>query len=129
MSHKTKWRTISIAIYIIFVIVAVSLKLLTPARVGLSWSIFWYIAVAGFLYYFYFKNVAYQEVIYYARELHLSRSDLEAIVPDRKNTAEVPDPDHPNIFSPLVQVPLEIINKLTTDLEKRAKDAQVTPFK
>ena len=129
MSHKTKWRTISIAIYIIFVIVAVSLKLLTPARVGLSWSIFWYIAVAGFLYYFYFKNVAYQEVIYYARELHLNRSDLEAIVPDRKNTAEVPDPDHPNIFSPLVQVPLEIINKLTTELEKRAKDAQVTPFK
>ena len=129
MSHKTKWRTISIAIYIIFVIVAVSLKLLTPARVGLSWSIFWYIAVAGFLYYFYFKNVAYQEVIYYARELHLSRSDLEAIVPDRKNTAEVPDPDYPNIFSPLIKVPLEIINKLTTELEKRAKDAQVTPFK
>ncbi|WP_054708576.1 hypothetical protein [Secundilactobacillus paracollinoides] len=90
---------------------------------------FWYIAAAGLAYYFYFKNISYQEVVYYARQLNLDRSDLEAIVPNRKNTAEVPDPAHPNMFSPIVQVPLGILNHLSDELIKQAKEQSVAPFK
>lgn len=121
--------TISIVIYVIFVICAVEFKLLDPAKIGWSWTVFWYIAAAGFMYYFYFKNMAYREVIYYARQFHLTKTDLEAIVPNRKNTAEVPDPDHPNIFTPLIQVPLSVTNPLTDVLEKRAKKENVKPFR
>jgi hypothetical protein len=81
------------------------------------------------MYYFYFKNMAYQEVIYYARQFHLKKVDLEAMVPDRKNTAEVPDPDHPNMLIPLIQVPLSVTNRLTDVLEQRAKTENVKPFK
>lgn len=121
--------TISVIIYVIFVICAVEFKLLDPAKIGLSWTVFWYIAAAGFMYYFYFKNMAYQEVIYYARQFHLTKTDLEAMVPDRKSTAEVPDPEHPSILTPLIQVPLSVTNRLTDVLEKRAKEENVTSFK
>ncbi|HBF74417.1 MAG TPA: hypothetical protein DDW71_04065 [Lactobacillus sp.] len=129
MTHRAKWMTISVVIYVIFVVCAVAFKLLDPAKIGLSWTVFWYIAAAGLMYYFYFKNMAYQEVIYYARQFHLKKVDLEAMVPDRKNTAEVPDPDHPNILIPLIQVPLSVTNRLTDVLEKRANEENVKPFK
>ncbi|KRM73281.1 hypothetical protein FC82_GL001473 [Secundilactobacillus collinoides DSM 20515 = JCM 1123] len=115
--------------YVIFVVICIIFKLLRPADIGWSWSVFWYIAAAGIAYYFYFKNVAYQEVVYYAKKLQMNRSDLEAIVPNRKNTAEVPDPDHPNIFSPIVQVPLAILNRLSDELIKQAKEQEIPPFK
>lgn len=129
MTHHTKWRLLSIAIYVIFVIICIAFKLLRPSDIGMAWSIFWYIAAAGLAYYFYFKNISYQEVVYYARQLNLDRSDLEAIVPNRKNTAEVPDPAHPNMFSPIVQVPLGILNQLSDELIKQAKAQSVVPFK
>lgn len=129
MTHRAKWMTISVIIYVIFVICAVEFKLLDPAKIGLSWTVFWYIAAAGFMYYFYFKNMAYQEVIYYARQFHLTKTDLEAMVPGRKSTAEVPDPEHPSILTPLIQVPLSVTNRLTDVLEKRAKEENVTSFK
>lgn len=129
MTHRVKWASISIVIYVIFVACAIGFNLLNPAKIGISWTIFWYVAAAGLMYYFYFKNMAYQEVIYYARQLKLSKTDLEAMVPDRKNTAEVPDPDHPNILTPLIQVPLSVTNVLTDVLEKRAKDAGIAAFK
>ncbi len=129
MTHHTKWRLLSIAMYVIFVVICIIFKLLRPADIGWSWSVFWYIAAAGIAYYFYFKNVAYQEVVYYAKKLQMTRSDLEAIVPNRKNTAEVPDPDHPNIFSPIVQVPLAILNRLSDELIKQAKEQEIPPFK
>ncbi|WP_175279790.1 hypothetical protein [Secundilactobacillus collinoides] len=86
MTHHTKWRLLSIAMYVIFVVICIIFKLLRPADIGWSWSVFWYIAAAGIAYYFYFKNVAYQEVVYYAKKLQMNRSDLEAIVPNRKKT-------------------------------------------
>ncbi|WP_279404062.1 hypothetical protein [Secundilactobacillus kimchicus] len=43
-------------------------------------------------YYFYFKNVSYQEVIYYARALHLDQAALEALVPDRKKNGRGAQP-------------------------------------
>ena len=129
MTHRIKWATLSIVIYVIFVACAIAFKLLDPAKIGLSWTVFWYIAAAGLMYYFYFKNMAYREVIYYARQFHLTRLDLETMVPNRKKTAEVPDPDHPSIFTPLISVPLSVTNRLTDILEKRAKDEHVAPFK
>ncbi|GAW98273.1 hypothetical protein [Secundilactobacillus mixtipabuli] len=129
MTHRAKWTVISVAIYVVFVICAVVFKLLDPARIGLSWTVFWYVAAAGFMYYFYFKNMAYQEVIYFARQFHLTKADLETMVPDRKATAEVPDPERPGILTPLIQVPLSVTNRLTDALEKRAKAEHVTPFK
>lgn len=129
LTHRTKWQLISTLIYIVFVIAAVVFKFLDPARIGIAWTIFWYVAVAGFMYYFYFKNMAYQEVIYYAHQFHLTQRDLEEMVPDRKKTAEVPNPEHPNILSPLIQVPLAVTNPLTDILEARAKEEDVAPFK
>ncbi|MTV82785.1 hypothetical protein [Secundilactobacillus folii] len=129
VTHRVKWASISIIIYVIFVVCAVVFNFLDPAKIGISWTIFWYVAVAGFMYYFYFKNMAYQEVVYYARQFHLTKTDLEAMVPDRKKTAEVPDPERANIFTPLISIPLNVTNRLTDILEKRAHDEGVAPFK
>lgn len=129
MTHRAKWLTISVVIYAVFAACTVEFKLLDPAQIGLSWTVFWYVAAAGFMYYFYFKNMAYREVIYYARQFHLTKADLEVMVPDRKKTSEVPDPDHPSILTPLIQVPLSVTNRLTDTLEKRAKAEHIEPFK
>lgn len=129
MTHRAKWLSISVIIYAVFVVCAVAFKLLDPAKIGMSWTVFWYVAAAGFMYYFYFKNMAYREVIYYARQFHLTKADLEALVPNRKSTAEVPDPEHPGLLTPLIQVPLSVTNRLTDTLEKRAKEEHIAPFK
>ncbi len=40
MTHHTKWRLLSIAIYVIFVIICIAFKLLRPSDIGMAWSIF-----------------------------------------------------------------------------------------
>ncbi|WP_288531753.1 hypothetical protein [uncultured Secundilactobacillus sp.] len=128
MTQHRKWQLISILAYVAFIVLAIVFKFLDPAKIGLSWTIFWVVFGAGIAYYFYFKNVSYQEVIYYARALHLDQAALEALVPDRKKTAEVPNPDRPNMFSPLAQVPIGVLNTLTDELAKQAKAAGIAKF-
>ena len=80
-------------------------------------------------YYFYFKNVSYREVIYYAKKLGYHKDDLVSMVSKLKETQDVPDPDHPHIFSPFAKVPLTVVNQLTDQLEVIAKDQNIPPYR
>lgn len=128
MTHRVKWAISAILIYVVFVVCAVVFDLLDPRQIGLAWTIFWYVVVAGIVYYLYFKNLAYQEVLYYARQLHLSKTDLAALVPNRPKTVALPDPAHPSLLAPVYQLPLSVTNQLTEVLIKRAKEAGIPRF-
>ncbi|WP_143462629.1 hypothetical protein [Levilactobacillus enshiensis] len=129
MTHKQRWAAISVAIYVVFVIAAVVIGFLNPSQIGLEWTIFWYFAVAGLCYYFYFKNVSYREVVYYAKQLGLHKEDLVALIPHLKETQDVPDPDRPIFFSPFAKVPISVVNQLTDQLAPRAKEQGIEPYR
>ncbi|WP_203642078.1 hypothetical protein [Levilactobacillus andaensis] len=129
MTHKQRWAAISIAIYVIFVIAAVVIGFLDPSQIGLEWTIFWYFVMAGLCYYFYFKNVSYREVVYYAKQLGLHKEDLVALIPHLKETQDVPDPDRPNFLSPFAKIPISVVNQLTDQLEPRAKEQDIAPYR
>lgn len=67
MTHKQTWATVSTVIYVAFILAAVFTGFLNPSQIGLEWTIFWVVVVAGLCYYFYFKNISYREVVYYAK--------------------------------------------------------------
>jgi len=129
LTHKQRWAAISIAIYVIFVIAAVVIGFLDPSQIGLEWTIFWYFVMAGLCYYFYFKNVSYREVVYYAKQLGLHKEDLVALIPHLKETQDVPDPDRPSFLSPFAKVPISVVNQLTDQLEPRAKEQDIAPYR
>lgn len=128
MKNKTKWLTISIIIYIIFAIAVTASGLVAPSKIGLAWTLFWYLAVALFMVYFYYKSTNYDAVVYYAKQLHLTEEDLREMVPDIKKSDDVPNPDKPNLFSPIVQVSFKVLNALLPQLEKQAKEHQIPRF-
>ena len=129
LTHKQRWALLSVALYIVFVIAAITTGFLDPSKVGLQWTIFWYFCGAGLAYYFYLKNVSYREVVYYAQKLGLHKDDLKAMVPKLKETQDVPDPDKPNFFSPFAKVPITVVNELTDQLEPQAQQANIPPYK
>ncbi|GAK47284.1 hypothetical protein LOSG293_040300 [Secundilactobacillus oryzae JCM 18671] len=128
MKTKTKWLIISVIIYIIFVVAVTPTGILSPAQIGLPWTIFWYVVAAMFMYYFYYKNVSYAEVIYYAQQLKLTEDELRNMVPDIKKSEDVPNPAKPNLFSPLVQVSFRILNDLLPKLQQMAKEKGIEDF-
>lgn len=128
MTTKHRWAAISVAIYVVFILAAVVIGFLNPARIGLQWTIFWVVAVAGLCYYFYFKNISYRVVIYYAKKLDLHKADLASLVPNLKDTQDVPDPDRPNLLSPFVGIPISVTNQLTEQLIDQAQQANIPPF-
>lgn len=129
MTHKQTWAIVSTVIYVAFILAAVLTGFLNPSQIGLEWTIFWVVVVAGLCYYFYFKNVSYREVIYYAKKLDYHKDDLVALVPKLKETQDVPDPDHPHFFSPFAGIPLAVTNRLTEQLEPLAKKQQILPYR
>jgi len=129
LTHKQRWAAISALIYVVFVVAAIVIGFLDPSKIGLEWTIFWYFVVAALCYYFYFKNVTYREIVYYAKELGLHKVDLEALVPNRKETQDVPDPDHPDFFSPFAKVPINVVNVLSDKLIPLAKEQGIPLYK
>lgn len=129
MTAKQCWASISILLYIAFVLVAIFTGIIAPKQVGLEWTIFWYFTAAGLCYYFYFKNVSYREVIYYAKKLGYHKDDLVSMVSKLKETQDVPDPDHPRLFSPFAKVPLTVVNQLTDQLEAQAKEQHIPRYR
>lgn len=129
MTSKQRWAALSVLIYIVFVLIAIFTGFIAPSQIGLEWTIFWYFTVAGLCYYFYFKNVSYREVIYYAKKLGYHKDDLVSMVSKLKETQDVPDPDHPHIFSPFAKVPLTVVNQLTDQLEVLAKAQNIPPYR
>lgn len=129
MTHKQHWAALSGALYLLFIVAAWFTNFLDPSRIGLEWTIFWLVTVAGLAYYFYFKNVIYREVIYYAQQLDYHKADLLALVPDLKPNQDVPDPDKPSFFSPFAQIPISVINQLTDHLVTAAKQHHVAPYR
>ncbi|HJE45480.1 hypothetical protein FD30_GL000806 [Levilactobacillus namurensis DSM 19117] len=126
LTHKQRWAAVSVVLYLVFVIAAITTGFLDPSKIGLQWTIFWYFTGAGLAYYFYFKNYSYREVIYYAQKLGLHKTDLLEMAPDLKHNQDVPDPDHPSFLSPFAQVPITVVNALTDQLLPQA-DAQHIP--
>lgn len=129
MSHKFRWAAVSVVLYIVFVIAALTIGFLDPAKIGLEWTIFWYFTAAGLAYYFYFKNYSYREVIYYARQLGLHKDDLVALIPKLKETQDVPDPDHAHFLSPYAKVPITVVNTLTDHLKPQALEQGIPEYK
>ncbi|KRM44014.1 hypothetical protein FEZ41_03145 [Lentilactobacillus parafarraginis] len=129
MSTKVKLAILWLIIYIIFAVGALYLGVLAPAKIGITWSIFWYIAAALIAYYLWFKNVVYQRVMYYARALKLSQSDLRALIPNLKQSQVVPDPNRKNYFAPIFNFPLQGLDILDKKLRQQASERQIPPFK
>lgn len=129
MTAKQCWASISILLYVAFVLVAIFTGIIAPKQVGLEWTIFWYFTAAGLCYYFYFKNVSYREVIYYAKKLGYHKDDLVSMVSKLKETQDVPDPDHPRLLSPFAKVPLTVVNQLTDQLEAQAKEQHIPRYR
>lgn len=129
LTQKQRWASVSVVIYILFVIAAIWLNFLDPAKIGLEWTIFWYFTAAGGCFYFYFKNFTYRETIYYAKKLGLHKEDLVPLIPKLKANQGVPDPDHPGFLSPFAKVPFSVLNTLTEQLESKAKAQGIPPFR
>lgn len=129
MTSKQRWAGFSILLYVAFVLVAIFTGIIDPKQVGLEWTIFWYFTAAGLCYYFYFKNVSYREVVYYAKKLGYHKDDLVSMVSKLKETQDVPDPDHPHFFSPFAKVPLSVVNQLTDQLEVQAKEHDIPRYR
>ncbi|GHP14826.1 hypothetical protein YK48G_22510 [Lentilactobacillus fungorum] len=129
MSTKSKITIISILSYGFFVILAYFFKFLSPAKIGITWTAFWYIAVALIVYYLWFKNLIFQRVIYYARQLNLTQADLANRLPNLKPNQIVPDPHRVNLFAPLFTFPLQGLDRLNTQLTQEARQNGIKPFK
>lgn len=129
MSTKVKLMLISILTYCIFVFLAIFIGFLSPAKIGITWTVFWYVAAAGIVYYLWFKNLVFQKVIYYARQLKLTQIDLAKMLPNLKESQVVPDPNKANLIAPLFNFPLQGLDILNTKLSKQAAEQGIKPFK
>ncbi|MGP3639336.1 hypothetical protein [Lentilactobacillus hilgardii] len=129
MSTKVKFSLISLIGYLIFATAAFTFGFLDPNRIGLQWSIFWYIAAALITYYLWFKNVVYKRVMYYARQLKLTKNDLQKFLPNLKKSQDIPDPQRKNYFAPIFNFPLQGLDVLDKELAKEAKEKGIKPFK
>ncbi|WP_225417460.1 hypothetical protein [Lentilactobacillus kosonis] len=101
MKAKTRWTLIGILTYCIFAVITFGFNLLSPARVGITWTVFWYIAAALIIYYICFKNLVFRRMLYNARQLHMTKTDLATLLPNMKQSQDIPNPDKHQPFSPL----------------------------
>ncbi|WP_040471098.1 hypothetical protein [Lentilactobacillus kisonensis] len=129
MATKSKLTIISILTYCLFVILTFFTGFLSPAKIGITWTVFWYVAVAGIIYYLWFKNLVFQKVIYYARQLQLTQTDLAKLLPNLKESQVVPDPQKANFIAPLFNFPLQGLDILNNKLAKQAAQQGVKPFR
>ncbi|WP_057826571.1 hypothetical protein [Lentilactobacillus sunkii] len=129
MSTKTKLTIISILTYCAFIILALSLGFLSPAKIGITWTIFWYVAAAGIIYYLWFKNLVFQRVMYYSKALKLAQTDLAKMLPNLKESQVVPDPGKPAIIAPIFNFPLQGLDILSAKLTPMAKEKGIQPFR
>lgn len=129
MSTKSKLTIISILTYCAFIILALSFNFLSPAKIGITWTIFWYIAVALIIYYLRFKNLVFQEVMYYSKALGLTQTDLAKMLPNLKQSQVVPDPSKRAIIAPIFNFPLQGLDILNSKLAPMVKEKGIQPFR
>ncbi|MDS1016170.1 hypothetical protein [Lentilactobacillus buchneri] len=129
MSTKSKLTIISILTYCAFIILAFFTNILSPAKIGITWTIFWYIAAAGIIYYLWFKNLVFQRVMYYSKALHLTQTDLAKMLPNLKESQVVPDPAKRAIIAPIFNFPLQGLDILNAKLTPMAKQKSIKPFR
>ncbi|MBZ3777336.1 hypothetical protein [Lentilactobacillus otakiensis] len=129
MSTKSKLTIISILTYCAFIILALFTNILSPAKIGITWTVFWYIAAAGIVYYLWFKNLIFQRVMYYSKELGLTQTDLAKMLPNLKQSQVVPDPTKRAIIAPILNFPLQGLDILNSKLTPMAKEKGIKPFR
>ncbi|WP_283679431.1 hypothetical protein [Lentilactobacillus sp. Marseille-Q4993] len=129
MTAKNKWITIGILTYIIFILVVIVTNILDPARIGAPWTVFWYVAAVLIIYYLCFKNYVYERVIYYARALDLTQTDLQDMLVVKKSSQVAPNPARKFSISPLFNLSLQNLDRIDEQLRKLAKTKEVKPFR
>ncbi|ORN29138.1 hypothetical protein FAM21835_00406 [Lentilactobacillus parabuchneri] len=129
MTTKSKLTIISILRYCAFIIFALFTDVLSPAKIGITWTIFWYIAAAGIIYYLWFKNLIFQRVMYFSKALGLTQTDLAKMLPNLKPSQVVPDPSKPAILAPVFTFPLQGLDILNAKLTPMAKEKGIKPFR
>ena len=129
MAVKTKWTLIAILTYVLFVMLVWTTKVLAPEKIGLSWSVFWYVMAGLICYYLRYKNIVFERVMYYARQLQLSKADLKQMLPEIKKSQDIPDPARPHLVSPLFSFSLQNLDSLDRQLLKLAKSKTIKPFR
>lgn len=129
MSTKSKLTITSILTYCAFIILALFTNILSPAKIGITWTVFWYIAAAGIVYYLWFKNLVFQRVMYYAKALGLTQTDLAKMLPNLKQSQVVPDPTKRAIIAPILNFPLQGLDILNSKLTPMAKEKGIKPFR
>lgn len=129
MSTKVKLTITAILTYCVFAILAVTLGFLSPHKIGMTWSVFWYIAAACIVYYLWFKNLVFQRVLFYARQLKLTKQDLETMLPKLKKNQVVPDPNRRHLMAPIFNFPLQGLDILDRKLADVIKDKDIKKFR
>lgn len=129
LTHRLRWALVSVILYVLFVWAAIAWNFLDPQKIGLEWTMLWYLIAAGLAYYFYFKNVTYHKIIYYAQQLGYHYADLKAWVPKLRENQDVPNPDKPRFFSPFAKVPISATNIIEDKLVTEAKAKDIPPFR
>ncbi|KRL61183.1 hypothetical protein FD08_GL003019 [Lentilactobacillus parakefiri DSM 10551] len=104
-------------------------NILSPEKIGITWTIFWYVAAAGIVYYLWFKNLVFQRVMYYSKALNLTQVDLAKMLPNLKESQVVPDPGKPAIIAPIFNFPLQGLDILNAKLTPMAKQKGIPPFR
>ncbi|MFT9021484.1 hypothetical protein [Lentilactobacillus hilgardii] len=68
-------------------------------------------------------------MMYYARQLKLTKNDLQKFLPNLKKSQDIPDPQRKNYFAPIFNFPLQGLDVLDKELAKEAKEKGIKPFK
>lgn len=129
LTHKLRWAIAAVILFVLFVLAAIYWGFLDPSKIGLEWTILWYFVAAGGAYYFYFKNVTYRAIIYYAHQLDYHYADLKAWVPNLRENQDVPNLDKPRWFSPFAKVPITATNIIGDKLLAEAKEKHIPLYR
>ena len=81
------------------------------------------------MYYLWFKNLIFQRVMYYSKELGLTQTDLAKMLPNLKQSQVVPDPTKRAIIAPILNFPLQGLDILNSKLTPMAKEKGIKPFR
>ncbi|WP_268913375.1 hypothetical protein [Lentilactobacillus sp. SPB1-3] len=128
MKNKTRWTLTGILTYCLFAAITFGFNLLSPSRIGVTWTVFWYIAAALIIYYLCFKNYVFRRMLYNARQLHMTKDELAEMLPDIKQSQDIPNPQRHQPFSPLFTFSLQNLDKLDQELQKKATEHGIEPY-
>lgn len=128
MTKKAKWISTGIILYVLFIISDIWLDYLNPQKIGITWTIFWFVAAFGIVYFFCFKNFIFERTMYYAKQLNLTKVELIDLLPELKKDQRVPDPKKFHLLSPIFSFSLQNLDLLDDKLLELGQQQHIKPF-